>query len=146
MYILPDTKREAERIGVVFGKIFDPVGTPVKRVYSLFSWADEQGKGGALLKAFTDMAWSEGVDVGADEGLRKVCERAELDWQAASGIVDNKDWEVWAEENRLQMMASDLWGVPSYRLLDEDGSEIYSCWGRDRIWLLAHEIQNALAG
>ena len=144
MYILPDTKREADRIGVPFGKIFDPVGTPVRRVYSLFGWADAQGKGGALLKAFTDMAWSEGVDVGADEGLRKVCERAELDWQAASDIVDNKDWEVWAEENRLQMMASDLWGVPSYRLLDEDGSEIYSCWGRDRIWLLAHEIQKAL--
>ena len=144
MYILPDTKRAADRIGVPFGKIFDPVGTPVKRVYSLFGWADEQGKGGALLKAFTDMAWSEGVDVGTDEGLRKVCARADLDWAQAAEIVDNKDWESWAEENRLQMMASDLWGVPSYRLLDEDGTEIYSCWGRDRIWLLAHEIQAAL--
>lgn len=144
MYILADTKREADRIGVPFGKIFDPVGTPVRRIYSLFSWAEESGKGGDLLKAFTDMAWSEGVDVGADDGLRKICERVGLDWQAASEIVDNNDWEVWAEENRLQMMASDLWGVPSYRLLDEDGSEIYSCWGRDRLWLLAHEIQKAL--
>lgn len=144
LYILQDTKREADRIGVAFGKIFDPVGTPVKRVYSLFSWADEQDKGGALLKSFTDLAWSEGVDVGADEGLRKVCERADLDWNKAAEIVDNKDWEVWAEENRLQMMASDLWGVPSYRLLDESGTEIFSCWGRDRLWLLAHEIQKAL--
>ena len=50
------------------------------------------------------------------------------------------------EENRLQMMASGLWGVPSYRLLDDKGKEIFATWGRDRIWLLAHEIQNALVG
>ena len=56
-----------------------------------------------------------------------------------------KQMEAWAEENRLQMMQSDLWGVPSFRLLDDKGEELYSCWGRDRIWLLAHEIQNALA-
>lgn len=144
IYIMRDTKREADRIGVPFGKIFDPVGDPVRRVYSLFSWADDKGKGGALLHAFTQMAWAEGADVGSDDGLRKACERAGLDWSAALDVVDNKDWEAWAEENRLQMMQSDLWGVPSYRLLDEDGTEIFSCWGRDRIWLLAHEIQKAL--
>jgi hypothetical protein len=41
-------------------------------------------------------------------------------------------------------MASDLWGVPSYRLLDEMGKELYAGWGRDRIWLLVCEIQKAL--
>ena len=146
MYILRDTKREADRIGVPFGKIFDPVGDPVRRCYSLFAWADGQGKGGALLKAFTDMAWSEGVDVGSDDGMRKVCERAGLDWPAAQDIIDNDDWEGWAEDNRLQMMASSLWGVPSYRLLDDSGKELFSCWGRDRLWLLACEIQKALEG
>lgn len=145
-YILADTKREADRIGVPFGKIKDPVGTPVRRVYSLFAWAEAQGgKGGELLKAFTDLSWSEGVDAGSDSGMQKVCERAGLDWQAASEVVDNKDWEVWAEENRQQMMRSDLWGVPSYRLLDDSGRELFSCWGRDRIWLLTHEIQRALS-
>lgn len=144
LYIIGDTKREADRIGVPFGKIVDPVGDPVRRVYSLFSWAETQNKGGALLHAFTQFAWAEGVDAGSDEGLRKTCERAGLDWAAAKDVVDNKDWESWAEENRQQMMQSDLWGVPSFRLLDEDGTEIFSCWGRDRIWLLAHEIQKAL--
>ncbi len=146
LYILPDTKREADRIGVPFGKISDPVGEPVRRVYSLFSWAEEQGKGGQLLNAFTDLAWSEGVDAGSDAGLKTACQRAGLDWDKAAEIVDNSDWEVWAEENRLQMMKSDLWGVPSFRLLDESGGELYGCWGRDRIWLLAHEIQKALEG
>lgn len=143
-YILRDTKREADRIGVPFGKIADPVGEPVKRVYSLFSWADEQNKGGDLLHAFTDLAWAHGVDTGSDDGMRQVCERAALDWNEAQKIIDNKDWEVWAEENRLRMMASDLWGVPSYRLLDEMGKELYAGWGRDRIWLLVCKIQKAL--
>lgn len=144
LYIMRDSKREADRIGVAFGKIFDPVGDPVRRVYSLFAWAETQGKGGALLHEFSKMAWAEGINAGSDDGLKQACTRAALDWETAQDIVDNKDWEAWAEENRLQMMASDLWGVPSFRLLDEDGTELFSCWGRDRLWLLAHEIQSAL--
>ena len=143
-YILLDTKREADRVGVPFGHIFDPVGDPVRRCYSLFAMADEVGKGGELLLAFCKMAWSEGIDVGSDQGIKIVVERAGLDWAAASEVIDNTDWEGPIEENRLQMMASGLWGVPSYRLLDDKGREVFSCWGRDRIWLLAHEIQRAL--
>lgn len=143
-YIMRDTKREADRIGVPFGHIFDPVGDPVRRCYSLFAMADEAGKGGELLLAFCKMAWSEGIDVGSDQGIKSVVERAGLDWSAASEVLDNTDWEGPMEENRLQMMASGLWGVPSYRLLDDKGREVFSCWGRDRIWLLAHEIQKAL--
>ena len=143
-YIMRDTKREADRIGVPFGHIFDPVGDPVRRCYSLFAMADEAGKGGELLLAFCKMAWSEGIDVGSDQGIKSVVERAGLDWSAACEVLDNTDWEGPMEENRLQMMASGLWGVPSYRLLDDKGREVFSCWGRDRIWLLAHEIQKAL--
>jgi 2-hydroxychromene-2-carboxylate isomerase len=145
MYIVRDTKREADRIGVPFGKIFDPVGAPVRRCYSIFPMANAAGKGGALLKAFCEMAWSEGVDVGSDDGMRKVVERAGLDWQEALKVIDTDDWEAEIEANRLQMLASGLWGVPSYRLLDGNGKELFSCWGRDRIWLLACEIQKALA-
>ena len=143
-YILLDTKREADRVGVPFGHIFDPVGDPVRRCYSLFAMADEVGKGGELLLAFCKMAWSEGIDVGSDQGIKMVVERVGLDWAAASEVIDNTDWEGPIEENRLQMIASGLWGVPSYRLLDDKGREVFSCWGRDRIWLLAHEIQKAL--
>ena len=35
-YILRDTKREADRIGVAFGKIADPVGKPVQRCLFAF--------------------------------------------------------------------------------------------------------------
>ena len=84
--------------------------------------------------------------MGNDAGLKKAVERAGLDWSVAEPLIGNRDWEDEMEENRLQMMASGLWGVPSYRLLDDKGEEIFATWGRDRIWLLAHEIQNALAG
>ena len=144
LYILGDAKREADRIGLPFGKIADPVGEPVERCYALFAWADEQDKGGALLLAFCQLAWAQGVDMKSDAGLKKAVEMAALDWPAAQKLLDNDDWRGWAEDNRLQMMKSDLWGVPSYRLLDEQGKELFSCWGRDRLWLLAHEIQDAL--
>ena len=145
LYILGDTKREADRIDVPFGKIADPVGEPVERCYSLFAWADEQGKGGAFLLAFCRLAWAQGVDMKTDAGMKKAVEAAELDWQEAQALLGNDDWQGWAEDNRQQMMGSDLWGVPSYRLLDEKGKELFSCWGRDRLWLLAHEIQEALS-
>jgi 2-hydroxychromene-2-carboxylate isomerase len=144
-YIMSDTKREADRVGVSFGNIFDPVGKPVERVYSLFPKANAQGKGMAVIKAFCEMAWSEAVDVGSDEGLRKVLARAGLEWDDMQDVLDTADWRHEIEENRLAMTGAGLWGVPSYRLLNEDGEEIFSCWGRDRIWLLACEIQKALS-
>jgi len=144
-YIMSDTKREADRVGVSFGNIFDPVGKPVERVYSLFPKANAQGKGMAVIKAFCEMAWSEAVDVGSDEGLRKVLARAGLKWDDMQDVLDTEDWRDEIEENRLAMTGAGLWGVPSYRLLNEDGEEIFSCWGRDRIWLLACEIQKALS-
>ncbi len=143
-YILGDSKREAERIGLGFGKMADPVGRPVRRGYSLFGMADKAGQGGAFLYAFCTLAWSKGVDMGSDEGLRRAVEEAGLDWQEALEHLDSKEWEADMEANRQQMVAAGLWGVPSYRLLDEQGNELFSTWGRDRIWLLAHEIQKAL--
>ena len=43
MYIIADSKREANRIDVPFGRIADPVGEPVRRCYSLFNMAREAG-------------------------------------------------------------------------------------------------------
>ena len=45
----------------------------------------------------------------------------------------------------MAMYASGLWGVPSFRLLDENTKEILALWGQDRLWLFAREIQRQLA-
>ena len=55
--------------------------------------ADAEGKGGDLLFAFCQMAWAEGIDVGSDQGIKMVVERAGLDWARASEVIDNTDWE-----------------------------------------------------
>ena len=64
-YIMRDTKREADRVGVPFGHIFDPVGDPVRRCYSLFAMADEAGKGGDLLLAFAKWRGPRGLMLAA---------------------------------------------------------------------------------
>jgi len=145
MYIFADTAREARAAGVPFGNFYDPIGNPARRAYSLFSWASEQGKGIELISAFLRCAFAEGVNTSTDRGLRKVVEEAGLDWNTASTLVGQPGWESLLETNRLAMYHSGLWGVPSFRLLDESGEELLSLWGQDRLWLFAREIQRQLA-
>jgi 2-hydroxychromene-2-carboxylate isomerase len=80
-----------------------------------------------------------------DQNLKLAIERAGLDWDGVGNYLDNPAWEDEIEANRVQVMKSGLWGVPSYRLLGARGREIYAGWGRDRIWLLAQYIQDALS-
>jgi 2-hydroxychromene-2-carboxylate isomerase len=145
MYIFWDTAREARAAGVPFGNFYDPIGDPARRGYSLFPWAVEQGRGTELLSAFLRCAFAKGVNINRDKGLRKVVEMAGLDWEQASQIVGQSGWETLLETNRLAMYDSGLWGVPSFRLLDENGKEILALWGQDRLWLFAREIQRQLA-
>ncbi|MGH0035373.1 MAG: DsbA family protein [Myxococcota bacterium] len=144
LYIVLDTKREAEDAGEPFGFACDPVGRPVERGYSLFPWAREKGRGAELLHAFTRAAFSEGVDTGTDDGMRHVVERAGLSWDEARVHLDGDDWRDELEANRERLLEEGLWGVPSFRLLGEDGEPDYATWGQDRIWRLELEIRRRL--
>jgi hypothetical protein len=33
------------------------------------------------------------------------------------------------------------WGVPSYRLLDQNENEVLALWGQDRLWLVAQKVK-----
>jgi 2-hydroxychromene-2-carboxylate isomerase len=61
------------------------------------------------------------VKTSNDKGLKKVVEKAGLDWEQAKNIVGQPGWEELVEANRLAMYEAGLWGVPSFRLLDENG-------------------------
>ena len=143
-YIIADANREANRIGVPFGRIADPVGKPVLRGYSLFPYATKQGRGGEYLHAFCKLAWSEGEDMAHEAGLCKAITHAGLDWEEARNHLDSEEWMDTIEANRVQLFESGLWGVPSFRLLGLRGKEYFASWGRDRIWLLKHHIQKQL--
>jgi 2-hydroxychromene-2-carboxylate isomerase len=145
IYIFQDTAREARAAAVPFGNFYDPIGDPARRGYSLFPWAVAQGKGNELISAFLRCAFAMGINLNRERGLRKAVEMAGLDWRAAKTIVGAPGWENLLEENRLSMYRSGLWGVPSFRLLDEGGKELLALWGQDRLWLLGQEIQRQLA-
>ncbi|HIG71637.1 MAG TPA: 2-hydroxychromene-2-carboxylate isomerase [Myxococcales bacterium] len=144
IYIFKDTAREAETLGLVWGNMYDPIGSPVSNCYSLYPWACQQDKGTELLSAFANLAFFEGVNTNNDRGMQAVVERAGLSWAEAKPIMGNTDWEIEIEANRLAMYEKGLWGVPCYRLVGADGEEILALWGQDRLWLVAKEIQRAL--
>jgi 2-hydroxychromene-2-carboxylate isomerase len=144
LYITLDTKREAEDVGVAFGRLCDPVGRPVERCFSLYPWARERGRAAELLRSFTQAAFAEGVDTGSDAGLRIVVERAGLDWSEALAHLDQEGWRDELEVNRKQLFAMGLWGVPSFRLLGRPGEPDYSTWGQDRLWRVEQEIRRRL--
>ena len=145
IYIMTDAIREAEHLGVPFGDMFDPIGEPVLRGFSLWPFARDAGHGAEYLSSFLRAAFAEGRRTGTDEGLRFVVERAGLDWSEAQTHLDRDAWRAELEENR-QTMYEELgaWGVPSYRLLDAEGHTLLSVWGQDRLWLVAAEIRRHL--
>lgn len=145
-YILMDVAREAERLGIPFGKIVDPVGRPVERAYSLFAWARERDEATALLLGFARAAFAEGTDTGTDAGIRRVIERAGLSFAEARHVLDNEEWRKEFEENRRAMYAAGLWGVPSFRVRGPAGTPDHATWGQDRLFRVAQEIERRAAG
>lgn len=135
MYITLDVAREARRLGVPFGRVADPLGRPVERGYSLLPWAIDQGRGFEFAMAFMRNAWSQGIDMGSDKGLRAAVEEAGLSWQDAQTHLDSEDWRVEAENNRLEMSALGLWGVPCLRFKD------VATWGQDRFWIIEDALR-----
>lgn len=127
-YFLLDAKREAERLGLPFGNICDPLGRPTERGLAVLHYAMAQDKGRAFLTSFLRGVWAEGIDAGSDRGLRQLVERAGLDWSSAKAALDDESWRDVAETNRLRLLELGLWGVPSFHTGD------LSVWGQDRLW------------
>lgn len=143
-YILFDAGREARAAGVPFGPCADPIGEPTRRAYSLFSWAEQQGKAVKFFSSFLHCAWVDAVNTNSDKGMQQVVERAGLDWTAAKTVIDQSGWQADLEKNRLAMYELGLWGVPSYQVVSEQGSTVLAVWGQDRLWLVAQTIQDQL--
>ena len=135
-YIPLDTAREAHRLGVPFGRICDPVGKPVELAYSLLTWARGQGRDYEYAQSWLHGVWAEGIDAGGERGLRKIAERAGLDWTAAKTTLRSEDWRAEAEANRVEMMDYGIWGVPSFRV----GETI--TWGQDRLWVVEDVLKS----
>ena len=134
-YIMSDTVREAERLGIPFGNMCDPVGRPVERGYAILHRAIELDKGFDFARSFLSGVWAEGIDAGSDRGLKKITERAGLSWAEMQPLLGGDHWRADAEANQTEMFSYDIWGVPSFRVGD------IAAWGQDRLWVIEDALK-----
>lgn len=127
LYIVRDAKREADRLSIPFGRIVDPVGEGVERCLAVLVHARQAGRERAFLVSACRGIWAEGLDVAVDEDLRRVVERAGLDWAEARASLRDEQWREEVEANRAALFGLGLWGVPVLRL---GGLAV---WGQDRV-------------
>jgi 2-hydroxychromene-2-carboxylate isomerase len=143
MYIFHDTKREAVKLGIDYGFVADPLGEGVKRCYALFKYAQSLGKETGFLLNYAEAVNAQGIRSETDAGLRIIVERTGLDWAYAQQLLKDDDcseqWQVWAEENRAQMLALGSWGVPTFQYGD------LVLWGQDRAGLIERAVVADLA-
>ena len=148
-YIMLDTAREAERLGLPFGCIADPVGRPTERGLALVQHALRQDAregrrdsraGMTVAESFLQAVFAEGVDAGSDRGLARIAVRAGFDDRDIREALADEGWRAVAEGNRADLLARGLWGVPSFRIDDRA-----ALWGQDRLWMLEEDLITALA-
>lgn len=138
LYIVRDTKREADTLGLRFGDMSDPVGRPTERGLAVLNHAIGAGKGAEFLASFMQGVWSEGIDAGTNKGLHTIAARAGLDTAFVTTALADESWRKIAEINREEMLAAGLWGVPSFRIDDKP-----AVWGQDRLCLLERDLIDA---
>ncbi len=140
LYIVRDCKREAERLGLPFGRIADPVGAPTERGLAVLNKAITADKGQAFLESFLSGVFAEGIDAGSDTGLELLASRAGLDQPFVQAALADTSWQQLTEANRAEMFELGLWGVPSFRV-----DQLPAHWGQDRLWLLEQDLIKATA-
>ncbi|MCX5742102.1 MAG: DsbA family protein [Proteobacteria bacterium] len=139
-YIVRDVKREADRIGLPFGELCDPLGTGVTNCLAIAKWAQARSSAEALAFAKSAMRgiWTEARDMAEYVDLKFVVERAGLPWDEARAAMAPEHAEAvtkWATTNATDLGVVGLWGVPSYRVGD------FVTWGNDRLPLLADRLR-----
>lgn len=127
LYILRDAAREADRLGLPFGPMHDPLGDGVWRCLCIAEWANERGRLAAFVTRAAQAIWAEAAEVAADAPLRAVCEASGLDWADCQRAIASSAYRERVEANTARLAELGQWGVPTFVF---DG-EAY--WGQDRI-------------
>jgi 2-hydroxychromene-2-carboxylate isomerase len=134
MYIFLDTKREAQKLGVDYGFVADPLGKAVERCYSLLEYARNENKLQDFLLSFARAVNSQGISAETDKGMKLIVERCGLDWHTAKLALGSTNWKTEVDTNLKEMYQHGCWGVPSF---------VYSnnvFWGQDRIGIIEQMI------
>jgi len=135
LYIAHDAKREADRLGIPFGHVCDPLGDGIGYCMAVFfGCALRKGLELEFPRSVMQGIWSEARDVAHLPDLLFLAERAGISEAEVRAAIEDSSWQELAKANRQDLTDIGLWGVPSIRI----GS--YSTWGQDRIPALEAEI------
>ncbi|MDB9813500.1 DsbA family protein [Gammaproteobacteria bacterium] len=139
-YIISDAAREGRRHNHEMKSIYSPIGKPARKSYSLFPIIDEAGKGFEYIEALLKASFQDGINIGDESFLQNVVTDLGLDWQLIKKDLNTKRWKKILNDNAEDMYAGNCWGVPSFKITDQDGGNPFYVWGQDRMWLLKEEI------
>ena len=141
-YIMIDAERESDAHGSKFGPLVLPIGKPTEEAYSLLNWLSSSKEKEALLSSLFREAFIKATPLHTTRGMRKAVESAGINWSDAKMHLHDDDWKSVVQSNQSELSNElHLWGVPSYRLRDEEGKTQLVAWGQDRLWLLKSEIK-----
>lgn len=138
IYIFLDTKREAQKLGIDYGFLADPLGEGVERCYALLAYARANNKYVDYLLSFAKSVNAHGVRADTDSGMRKIVEGAGLSWQEAKLHLTNTDWKEEVSANQADIYQKGSWGVPVFRYKD------IQVWGQDRLFVMEDAIRQNL--
>ena len=135
LYIVHDAKREADRLGIPFGHVCDPLGKGIGYCMAVFfNSVVPRGLELDFSRSVMQGIWSEARDVAHMPDLLFLAGRVGISEAEVQAAIEDRSWKDQAKANRNALTELGLWGVPSFRI----GS--YSTWGQDRLPLLEAEI------
>ena len=135
LYIAFDAKREADRLGIPFGHVCDPLGKGIGYCMAIFyRHAEDKGLELEFPHAVMRGIWSEAKDVAHVPDLVELAGRAGVSEAEVKAALHDDSWKAPAKANRDALTNLGLWGVPSLRIGD------YCTWGQDRLPLIEAEI------
>lgn len=139
LYIVRDSKREADRLGVPFGRVADPLGGGVERCLAAFPQAAAQGKAAEFILQAGRAVWSQGKLIKHEHVLRDVLQQVGLSGDIVELAPTSGVDISYAERNREALFDLGLWGVPSFQLGN------IAVWGQDRTWMLEEALRRSYA-
>lgn len=137
LYILRDARREALRLGLPFGKMYDPLGEGVWRCLCIAELAAQRGRVADFVQTAARAIWAEGTKVIEDRELRPLAEKSGLGWDECLAAIANPGFREHVEFNTARLGELGQWGVPTFVF---DGEAF---WGQDRIPDLERALTDA---
>lgn len=143
-YILSDAAREGRINNIYINKIYSPLGKPAELAYSLFPIINAHNKGFSYIEKLTIASFHNGVNIGNKAFLKKIVRELDLSWDEIKNDLGKRKWKKVLDENLNEMYEGNCWGVPSFRITDENYENPFYQWGQDRLWLIEEEIKKRL--